>query len=102
MKITIRIARSDGQWVAEVPRARHFHANSPSLERLRKQVDFGLREFFPELASLDRREVFELPRAAEDVLRDLAKAEDVARRAQARAAMLMGVSGGRAQQLLKD
>jgi hypothetical protein len=124
MVITVRISRSSNQWVAEVPRARGFVASSPSLERLRKQVDRGLREFFPELATARRREIFDLPREAEGVLKDLAKAEHAARRAQERASTmrksasrrlrsrlgisvrevgtLMGVSGGRAQQLLKD
>lgn len=124
MTITVKITRSSGQWVAEVPRARGFVACSPSLERLRKQVDRGLREFYPELAAATRRELFDLPREAEIVLKDLAKAEDAARRAKARASTLrkkasrrlrthlgisirevgalMGVSGGRAQQLLKD
>jgi hypothetical protein len=124
MTITIKICRSGSQWIAEVPRARGFVASSPSLERLRKQVDRGLREFFPELARADRREVFDLPRAAEGVLKDLAKAEHAARRAQEHVSVvrksasrrlrsrlgisvrevgaLMGVSGGRAQQLLKD
>jgi len=122
--ITVRISRSESQWVAEIPRARGFVASSPSLERLRKQVDRGLREFFPAIARADRREIFELPREAEGVLKDLARAEDAARRAQARASSLrrqvsrrlrsrlkisvrevgalMGVSGSRAQQLLKD
>ena len=124
MTVTIKISRSSNQWVAEIPRARGFVASSPSLERLRKQVDRGLKEFFPELAKNDRREVFELPREAEGVLKDLAKAEYAAQRAQQRASALrkrasrrlrsrlgisvrevgalMGVSGGRAQQLLKD
>lgn len=124
MTITVKISRSSHQWIAEIPRARGFVASSPSLERLRKQVDRGLKEFFPELAKAERREVFELPREAEGVLKDLAKAEHAAQRAQERASTLrkqasrrlrsrlgisvrevgalMGVSGGRAQQLLKD
>jgi transcriptional regulator with XRE-family HTH domain len=124
MTITVKISRSSNQWVAEIPRARGFVASSPSLERLRKQVDRGLKEFFPELAKVERREVFELPREAEGVLKDLAKAEHAAQQAQERASTLrkrasrrlrsrlgisvrevgalMGVSGGRAQQLLKD
>jgi hypothetical protein len=124
MTITIKISRSSHQWVAEVPRARGFIASSPSLERLRKQIDRGLREFYPELAEAERREVLRLPRAAASVLNDLAKADRTARQAQARASLLrkrasqrlrarlgisvrevgalMGVSGGRAQQLLKN
>lgn len=124
MTITVKIVRSSGQWVAEIPRARGFTASSPSLERLRKQVDRGLREFFPDLATASRREIFELPHEAEIVLKDLARAEDAARRAKERASSLrkkasrrlrtrlgisirevgalMGVSGGRAQQLLND
>lgn len=123
MTITIKISRSDGQWVAEIARARGFVASSPSLERLRKQIDRGLREFYPELAGAERREIFQLPRGAKSVLKDLAKAEHMARRAQARASLLrkraskrlrsglgisvrevgalMGGSGARAQQLLK-
>lgn len=123
MTVTIKISRSGGQWIAEVSRARGFVASSPSLERVRKQIDRGLREFYPELADAERREVFQLPRGAQNVLKDLAKAEHTARRAQARASLLrkraskrlrsglgisvrevgalMGVSGGRAQQLLK-
>jgi transcriptional regulator with XRE-family HTH domain len=124
MTVTVRISRSSNQWIAEIPRARGFVASSPSLERLRKHVDRGLKEFFPGLAKAERREVFELPREAEGVLKDLAKAESAAQRAQQRASVLrkrasrrlrsrlgisvrevgalMGVSGGRAQQLLKD
>jgi hypothetical protein len=123
MTLTVKISRSSDQWVAEVPRARGFVASSPSLERLRKQIDRGLREFYPELADADRREVFHLPRAAASLLKDLAKADRTARKAQARASTLrkqasqrlrtrlgisvrevgalMGVSGARAQQLLK-
>jgi predicted RNase H-like HicB family nuclease len=122
MAITVKISRSDGQWVAEVPRARGFIASSPSLERLRKQVERGLKEFYPEIASDSRREVFDLPEA-EIILKGLAKAEDAAQRAQKQVASLkkqasqrlrsrlgisvrevgalMGVSGGRVQQLLK-
>lgn len=123
MAITVKISRSDGQWVAEVPRARGFIASSPSLERLRKQVERGLKEFYPEIARDSRREVFDLPEA-EVILKGLAKAEDAAHRAQKQVATLkkqasqrlrsrlgisvrevgalMGVSGGRVQQLLKD
>lgn len=122
MAITVKISRSDGQWVAEVPRARGFVASSPSLERLRKQVARGLKEFYPEVAKEVRREVFEIPEA-EIILKDLAKAQDAAQRAQKHVASvqrqatqrlrrrlgisvrevgaLMGVSGGRVQQLLK-
>jgi hypothetical protein len=60
MSIIVKISRSSNQWVAEVPKARGFVASSPSLERLRKQVDRGLKEFYPELAGATRREVFEL------------------------------------------
>lgn len=124
MSIIVKISRSSNQWVAEVPKARGFAASSPSLERLRKQVDKGLKEFYPELAEATRREVFDLPNDAEVVLKGLAKAQDEARRAQARVSTmkkkvsrrlrsrlgisvrevgaLMGVSGGRAQQLLKS
>jgi predicted RNase H-like HicB family nuclease len=120
--ITVTISRSEGHWVAEVPRARGFVASSSSLERLRKQVERGLKEFYPELARDSRREIFDLPEA-EIILKDLAKAEDAAQRAQRRVSTLkkqasqrlrnrlgisvrevgalMGVSGGRVQQLLK-
>ena len=122
MAITVRISRSDGQWVAEVPRARGFVASSSSLERLRKQVERGLKEFYPSIARESRRETFDLPEA-ELLLKDLAKAEDAAQRAQRHVSALkkqtsqrlrnrlgisvrevgalMGVSGGRVQQLLK-
>jgi hypothetical protein len=124
MSIIVKISRSSNQWVAEVPKARGFVASSPSLERLRRQVDKGLKEFYPELAEATRREVFDLPSDAEVVLKGLAKAQHEARRAQARVSTmkkkvsrrlrsrlgisvrevgaLMGVSGGRAQQLLKS
>ena len=124
MVVTVKIARSGTQWVAEVPRARGFIASSPSLERLRKQVDRGLKEFYPEIARGERREVFDLPDEAESILKDLALAEDAAQRAQQQVSTLkrrasrrlrsrlgisvrevgalMGVSGGRVQQLLKD
>jgi predicted RNase H-like HicB family nuclease len=122
MAITVRISRSDGQWVAEVPRARGFIASSSSLERLRKQVERGLKEFYPAIARESRREKFDLPEA-DVILKDLAKAEDAAQRAQKHVSVvkkqasqrlrsrlgisvrevgtLMGVSGGRVQQLLK-
>jgi predicted RNase H-like HicB family nuclease len=122
MAITVRISRSDGQWVAEVPRARGIVASSSSLERLRRQVERGLKAFYPAIASETRRETFDLPEA-ELILKDLAKAEDAAQRAQRHVAVLkrqasqrlrsrlgisvrevgalMGVSGGRVQQLLK-
>lgn len=124
MVVVVRISRSSNQWVAEISKARGFIASSPSLERLRRQVDRGLREFYPALAGAARREIFDLPGDAERVLKGLAKAEGEARRAQDRVSLLkkkvsrrlrarlgisvrevgalMGVSGGRAQQLLND
>jgi len=57
MALTIKISRSDRQWTAEVPKAKGLVAWSPSLKRLRKHVDVALREFYPELASQERREV---------------------------------------------
>ena len=91
---------------------------------MRKQVDRGLKEFYPEIARGERREVFDLPDEAESILKDLALAEDAAQRAQQQVSTLkkrasrrlrsrlgisvrevgalMGVSGGRVQQLLKD
>lgn len=122
MALTIKITRSDGQWVATVPRARDFVAWSPSLKRLRRHVDGGLREFFPDLAGEPRREVIDLPAETRSLLKGLAKAEQQAEKATKRAAALrrqasqrlrnrlgisirevgdlMGVSGSRAQQLL--
>ena len=86
-------------------------------------MERGLKEFYPEIARDSRREVFDLPEA-EVILKGLAKAEDAAQRAQKQVATLkkqasqrlrsrlgisvrevgalMGVSGGRVQQLLKD
>lgn len=122
MTLTIKIGRSDGQWVAKVPRAKALVAWSPSLKRLRRHVDGALREFFPELADEPRREVIDLPAETRDLLKGLAKADQEAAKATKRAATLrrkasqrlqtrlgisirevgdlMGVSGTRAQQLL--
>jgi hypothetical protein len=122
MALTIKIVRSDGQWVATIPRAKDFVAWSPSLKRLRRHVDGGLREFFPDLADEPRREVIDLPAETRSLLKGLAKAEQQAQKATKRAAALrrqasqrlrtrlgisirevgdlMGVSGSRAQQLL--
>jgi hypothetical protein len=122
MALTIKIGRSDGQWVAKVPRAKGLLAWSPSLKRLRRHVDGALKEFFPELADQPRREVIELPAETRSLLKGLAKAEEQAAKATKRAAALrrqtsqrlrarlgisirevgdlMGVSGTRAQQLL--
>ena len=122
MAMTIKIGRSDGQWVAKIPRAKGLIAWSPSLKRLRRHVDGALREFFPELAKESRREVIELPADTRSLLKGLAKAEQQAEKATKRATALrrqtsrrlrtrlgisirevgdlMGVSGTRAQQLL--
>ena len=122
MPVTIKIGRSDGQWVAKVPRAKGLIAWSPSLKRLRRHVEGALREFFPELADRPRREVIALPAETRSLLKGLAKAEEQAAKATKRAAALrrqasrrlrtrlgisirevgdlMGVSGDRAQQLL--
>lgn len=122
MALTIKISRSDGQWVAEVPRAKGLVAWSPSLKRLRKHVEIALREFYPELASETRREVIDLPPDTRTLLKGLAKAERTAERANRKAAELrrrtsqrlrsklnlsvrevgdlMGLSGSRAHQLL--
>ena len=124
MVLTVRISRSEGQWVAEVPKARGLFAWSPSLARLRKQVNRALREFYPELAKHERRETFELPAKERALLRDVIESEHEAERARLRAAdvkrrasrrlrsrlgisirevgALMGLSGSRAQQLLRD
>jgi len=122
MAVTIKIGRSDGQWVAKIPKAKGLIAWSPSLKRLRRHVDGALREFFPELAKQPRREVIDLPAETRSLLKGLAKAEQDAERATKRASALrrqasqrlrtrlgisirevgdlMGVSGTRAQQLL--
>jgi hypothetical protein len=122
MAVTIKIGRSDGQWVAKIPKAKGLIAWSPSLKRLRRHVDGALREFFPELAKQPRREVIELPAETRSLLKGLAKAEQEAEKASKRASALrrqasqrlrtrlgisirevgdlMGVSGTRAQQLL--
>lgn len=124
MALTIKIERSDGQWVAEIPRARGLLVWSPSLKRLRGHVDRALREAFPLLAAEPRREVIRLPARTRTLLRGLAKADERAARAAKRAAVLrrqasrrlrsalglsirevgdlMGVSGSRAQQLLGE
>lgn len=122
MVVTIRIRRSDGQWIATVPQAKDLFAWSPSLKRLRGHVDAALTEFYPRLAKKPRREVIELPAETRALLKGLAKAEQAVDRASKRAASLrrrtsrqlrtrlgisirevgdlMGVSGSRAQQLL--
>jgi hypothetical protein len=124
MALTIKISRSDGQWTAVVPKAKGLLAWSPSLKRLRKHVDVALREFYPELASEERREVIDLPAETRALLKGLAKAEREAERATRKAAALrrrasqrlrsklqlsvrevgdlMGLSGSRAHQLLDD
>jgi hypothetical protein len=124
MTVTVRIVRSDGQWVAKVPRAKDLFTWSPSLKRLRAYIDVGLREFYPELARQPRREIIELPRETRALLKDLARAERDATKAAKKAAALrrqtskrlrsklgisirevghlMGVSGARAQQLLEE
>jgi hypothetical protein len=123
MAVTVKISRSDKQWVAEVPKARGLVAWSPSLARLRKQVSKALREFYPELAKQERREMFQLPSEERALLRDVIRFEREAERARLRATALkrrashrlrsrlgisirevgtlMGVSGSRAQQLLR-
>jgi hypothetical protein len=122
MAVTIKIGRSDGQWVAKIPKAKGLIAWSPSLKRLRRHVDGALREFFPEIAKQPRREVIDLPAETRSLLKGLAKAEQEADKATRRASALrrqasqrlrtrlgisirevgdlMGVSGTRAQQLL--
>ena len=122
MTLTIKIGRSDGQWVAKIPKAKGLIAWSPSLKRLRRHVDGALREFFPVLAKRPRRELIELPADTRSLLKGLAKAEQKAEQATKRATALrrqashrlrsrlgisirevgdlMGVSGTRVQQLL--
>lgn len=123
MTVTIKIRRSEGQWMATVPRAKGFFAWSPSLQRVRRHVDGGLKRFFPELAKQPRREVIELPSETREMLKGLAKAEKQAERATSKAAKMrrtttqrlraklgisirevgevLGISGSRAQQLLE-
>src|SRR5215510_10185345 len=88
MALTIKIGRSDGQWVAKIPRAKGLYTWSPSLKRLRRHIDGALREFFPELAKEPRREVIELPAETKNLLKGLAKAERQAEKATKRAATL--------------
>jgi hypothetical protein len=124
MALVIRISRSDRQWTATVPKAKELVAWSPSLKRLRKHVDYALKEFYPELAKLERREVIELPSETRTLLKGLAKAEKDAEKAARKAAALrrqasqrlrsklqlsvrevgdlMGLSGSRAYQLLEE
>lgn len=124
MALTIKISRSDRQWTAEVPKAKGLLAWSSSLKRLRKHVDVALREFYPDLASEERREIIDLPAQTRALLKGLAKAEKDAERAARKAAVLrrrasqrlrsklqlsvrevgdlMGLSGSRAHQLLDD
>ena len=124
MALTIKISRSDGQWTAHVPKAKGLIAWSPSLKRLRKHVDVALREFYPELANEERRELIDLPADTRALLKGLAKAERAADRAARKAATmrrqtsrrlrsklrisvrevgdLMGLSGTRAHQLLES
>jgi hypothetical protein len=123
MSVTVKISRSEKQWVAEVPKAGGFMAWSPSLSRLRRQVDRGLKEFYPRLWKQERKEIFELPAGERALLREVLKAERDAERAHLRAdalkrratrrlrsslgisvrevGALIGVSGARAQQLLR-
>lgn len=124
MTVTIKIQRSDGQWVAKISKAKDLFAWSPSLTRLRRHVDGALTEFYPELAKQPRREIIELPRETRALLKGVVKAEKDAARASKRAAVLrrqasrrlrarlgisirevgdiMGISGARAQQLLDE
>lgn len=124
MALTIKISRSERQWTAHVPKAQGLVAWSSSLKRLRSHIDVALREFYPELASQERREVIALPAETRALLKGLVKAEKEADRATRRAAALrrkasqrlqtklqlsvrevgdlMGLSGSRAHQLLSE
>jgi hypothetical protein len=123
MSLIVRISRSDNQWIAEIPRATGFVAWSPSLARLRTLIDKGLREFYPSLTRYEQEVVFDLPAPARALIRKVKRAEHEANSARTRAttmkrqasrrlratfgisirevAALLGVSGSRAQQLLR-
>ncbi len=124
MTLLIKISRSDRQWTAHVPKAKGLVAWSSSLKRLRNHVDVALKEFYPELAHQERREVIDLPKETRALLKGLVKAEKEVDRAARRAAALrrqasrrlqtklqisvrevgdlMGLSGSRAHQLLSE
>jgi hypothetical protein len=124
MALVIKISRNDRQWTAHVPKAKGLVAWSSSLKRLRGHVNGALKEFYPELAELERREVIDLPKETRAILKGLAKAEKDVDRAARRAAVLrqqasrrlqtklqisvrevgdlMGLSGSRAHQLLRE
>ncbi len=124
MTITVKISRSEGQWIADVPKADGFVAWSSSLARLRTHVKEGLKRFYPALAKCRLQEVIELPAKERALLRSIVKAEQRAEDAQRQATalkrqasrrlrsrlgisirevgVLLGVSGARAQQLLKN
>ena len=72
MTLVVKISRSDRQWTAHVPKAKGLIAWSSSLKRLRGHVDASLREFYPELATLQRREEIDLPRETRALLKGLA------------------------------
>ncbi|HEX2881862.1 MAG TPA: hypothetical protein VHO25_20190 [Polyangiaceae bacterium] len=120
----MKIFRGDGQWIADVPKAPELIAWSSSLARLRGHVEAGLKLLHPELAKVQLRVAIQLPPSERALLRRIEAAErraDVARRRasaikrqasrqlQARlgisireVGILLGVSGARAQQLLKN
>lgn len=122
--VTVKIFRSERYWIADVREAPELITWSSSLSRLRGHVREGLKLFFPELAKATLREVIELPAKERALLRSITKAERRADVAQKRATqlkrqasrqlqarlgisirevgILLGVSGARAQQLLKN
>jgi predicted RNase H-like HicB family nuclease len=124
MAVTVKISREDGQWVADVPRAKGLVAWSASLERLRKHVQMALTQGYPALAGQELREVYMLPKGVQTLLDEAKKAERSAESAQKKASQLkrrasrelrerlgisvrevgalMGISGARAHQLLED
>jgi hypothetical protein len=124
MTITVKISRSGEQWIADVPKAPGLVVWSTSLARLRKHVATGIKQFYPDLAKAELREVIELPPKERALLRSIVKAERKAEEARRHAmalkrrvsqrlrsrlgisirevGVLLGVSGARAQQLLGE
>src|SRR5689334_23197374 len=88
MTITVKISRSGDQWIADVPKAEGLVVWSSSLARLRKHVQKGLKQFYPEFAKAEVRELIELPAKERALLRSIVKAEQRADNAQRQATAL--------------